>query len=161
MRQDMARLFAQVAEVDAGAGRRGGDGGSAGRGVPGLRDGVRECEGVRDDAPYGSSLRFGPNAVVWVKRRLECRETSCPRKTFTGSVAQVPPRCRVTAGACGGPGRRWRPDGDGCGECGAVVADGASGFAGQAGPGAWLVAAAGSASGDRRAPPGTASLADR
>jgi transposase len=36
-------------------------------------------------------------AVRWVKRRLECREPSCPRKTFTESVAAVPPWCRVTA----------------------------------------------------------------
>ena len=39
----------------------------------------------------------GPVAVRWVKRRLECRQPSCPRKTFTESVAQIPPRCRVTA----------------------------------------------------------------
>ena len=31
-----------------------------------------------------------------MKRRLECREPSCPRKTFTESLVQVPPRCRVT-----------------------------------------------------------------
>lgn len=46
-----------------------------------------------------SDLRHGQDqiAVRWVKRRLECREPSCPRKTFTESVTQVPPRCRVTA----------------------------------------------------------------
>jgi hypothetical protein len=46
-----------------------------------------------------ADLRHGQGqiGVVWVKRRLECREPSCPRKTFTESVVQVPPRCRVTA----------------------------------------------------------------
>ncbi len=46
-----------------------------------------------------ADLRHGQDevAVRWVKRRLECREPSCPGKTFTESVAQVPPRCRVTA----------------------------------------------------------------
>ena len=46
-----------------------------------------------------ADLRHGQDqvAVRWVKRRLECREPSCPRKTFTESLAQVPPRCRVTA----------------------------------------------------------------
>jgi transposase len=46
-----------------------------------------------------ADLRHGQDqvAVRWVKRRLECREPSCPRKTFTESIAAVPPRCRVTA----------------------------------------------------------------
>jgi transposase len=35
-------------------------------------------------------------SVVWVKRRWECRVASCPRRTFTESLAAVPPRCRVT-----------------------------------------------------------------
>ena len=35
--------------------------------------------------------------VVWVKRRWECREPSCPRQTFTESLPGVPPRCRVTS----------------------------------------------------------------
>jgi transposase len=46
-----------------------------------------------------ADLRHGQDqvAVRWVKRRLECQEPSCPRKTFTESLPQVPPRCRVTA----------------------------------------------------------------
>src|SRR5450631_3944570 len=36
-------------------------------------------------------------AVVWVKRRWECRVASCPRKTFTESLPGIPPRCRVTS----------------------------------------------------------------
>jgi transposase len=45
-----------------------------------------------------ADLRHGQDQIVvrWVKRRLECREPSCPRRTFTESLAQVPPRCRVT-----------------------------------------------------------------
>jgi transposase len=35
--------------------------------------------------------------VVWVKRRWECREPSCPRQTFTESLPGVPPRCRLTS----------------------------------------------------------------
>ena len=35
--------------------------------------------------------------VAWVKRRWECREPSCPRKSFTESLPAIPPRCRVTA----------------------------------------------------------------
>jgi transposase len=38
----------------------------------------------------------GQVGVVQVKRRLECREPSCPRKTFTEAAAAVLPRCRVT-----------------------------------------------------------------
>jgi transposase len=32
----------------------------------------------------------------WVKRRWKCRAEECRRRTFTESVPQVPPRCRVT-----------------------------------------------------------------
>jgi len=28
--------------------------------------------------------------VVWVKRRWECRDVSCPRKTFTESLPGIP-----------------------------------------------------------------------
>ena len=38
----------------------------------------------------------GQVSVVQVNGRLECREPSCPRKTFTEAAAAVPPRCRVT-----------------------------------------------------------------
>lgn len=99
------RLFAldgvEVAEVDAEAG--GGrtvwvvtaDRGAAacpGCGTVSAR--VKEYVTTRP-----ADLRHGQDqvAVRWVKRRLECREPSCPRKTFTESVAAVPPRCRVTA----------------------------------------------------------------
>jgi transposase len=34
--------------------------------------------------------------VRWVKRRWKCGNPGCARKTFTESVPQVPPRCRVT-----------------------------------------------------------------
>jgi transposase len=46
-----------------------------------------------------ADLRHGQGqvAVRWVKRRLECREPACPRKSFTESLPAVPPRCRVTA----------------------------------------------------------------
>jgi transposase len=100
-----SRLFAldgvQVAEVDAEAG--------GGRTVWLVTDGPQAaaCPGCGTvsarvkgyvtarpaDLPFGQ----GQVAVVLVKRRLECREPSCPRKTFTEPVAQVPPRCRVTA----------------------------------------------------------------
>jgi transposase len=35
-------------------------------------------------------------AVVWVRRRWECRVASCPRGTFTESLPSIAPRCRVT-----------------------------------------------------------------
>ena len=100
-----SRLFAldgvQVAEVDAEAG--------GGRTVwvvtadpqvaacPGCGTVSQRVKGYVTTRP--ADLRHGQDrvAVRWVKRRLECREPSCPRKTFTESVAQVPPRCRVTA----------------------------------------------------------------
>ena len=100
-----SRLFAldgvQVAEVDAEAG--------GGRTVwvvtadpraaacPGCGTASARVKEHLTTRP--ADLRYGQDqiAVVWVKRRLECREPSCPRKTFTESVPQVPPRCRVTA----------------------------------------------------------------
>ena len=44
-------------------------------------------------------VRRGPDElrVCWVKRRWKCQQERCGRKTFTESVPQVPPRCRVTA----------------------------------------------------------------
>jgi len=71
-----------------------------------------------------ADLRYGqePVGVVWVKRRLECREPACPRKTFTESVAAVPPRCRVTArlrGQAGAPvGDEGRTVAQAARECG-------------------------------------------
>jgi transposase len=43
-------------------------------------------------------VRRGPDRVdlCWVKRRWKCDERGCARKTFTGWVPQVPPRCRIT-----------------------------------------------------------------
>jgi transposase len=32
----------------------------------------------------------------WVKVRRKCENQQCPRKTFTESVPQLPPRCRIT-----------------------------------------------------------------
>ena len=37
-----------------------------------------------------------PVDLRWVKRRWKCQNGKCPRGTFTGSLPQVPPRCRVT-----------------------------------------------------------------
>jgi transposase len=39
----------------------------------------------------------GEMALCLVKRRWECREPDCARKTFTESLPQVPPGCRITA----------------------------------------------------------------
>ncbi|MGH3393296.1 MAG: hypothetical protein ACRDPO_01265 [Streptosporangiaceae bacterium] len=43
-------------------------------------------------------LRQGLNQVQvrWLKRRWKCDAEGCGRKTFTESLPQVPPRCRVT-----------------------------------------------------------------
>jgi transposase len=35
-------------------------------------------------------------AVRWLKRRWKCEDPACGRRTFTESLPQVPPRCRVT-----------------------------------------------------------------
>jgi transposase len=37
-----------------------------------------------------------PVDLCWVKRRLKCVNTACPRKTFTERIAAVPPGRRVT-----------------------------------------------------------------
>ena len=37
-----------------------------------------------------------PVGLCWVKRRLKCVNTACPRKTFTERIAAVPPGRRVT-----------------------------------------------------------------
>jgi transposase len=34
--------------------------------------------------------------LSWLKRRFKCGDGECERKTFTESLSQVPPRCRVT-----------------------------------------------------------------
>ena len=35
--------------------------------------------------------------ACWVKHRWKCLDERCARKTFTESLPQVPPRCRLTA----------------------------------------------------------------
>jgi len=37
-----------------------------------------------------------PVDLRWVKVRRKCGNPQCPRKTFTESLPQVPPRCRIT-----------------------------------------------------------------
>jgi len=98
------RLFAlegtAVAEVDAGAG--------GGRTVWVVTDdlGAAACPGCGTVSAHvkgyvttrPADLRHGRGqiAVVWVKRRWECRSVSCERKSFTESLPAVPSRCRVT-----------------------------------------------------------------
>ena len=43
-------------------------------------------------------VRYGGRKVELIleKRRLECANGDCPRGTFTESVPQVPPRCKIT-----------------------------------------------------------------
>ena len=53
-----------------------------------------------------ADLRQGQVGVVQVKRRLECREPSCPSKTFTEAAAAVLPRCRGRSG-CVSTRRAW------------------------------------------------------
>ncbi len=48
------------------------------------------------DLPYGEE----PLAVRWRKRQYRCREQACPRKAFTESIAEVPPRARLTGRLC-------------------------------------------------------------
>jgi transposase len=44
------------------------------------------------DVPYGPD----PVRLVWHKSRWRCRESACPRLSFTESLPQVPARCRLT-----------------------------------------------------------------
>jgi len=48
------------------------------------------------DLPYGDE----PLAVRWHKRQYRCREAACPRKAFTESVPEIPPRARLTGRLC-------------------------------------------------------------
>jgi len=48
------------------------------------------------DLPYGDE----PLAVRWHKRQYRCLERACPRKAFTESIAEIPPRARVTGRLC-------------------------------------------------------------
>ena len=44
------------------------------------------------DLPYGEA----PLAVRWRKAQYRCQEPRCPRTAFTESIAELPPRARVT-----------------------------------------------------------------
>ena len=51
-------------------------------------------------------VSYGEDAVVleWTKTRWRCRESSCPRGSFTESVPAIPARSRLTCrlrSACG------------------------------------------------------------
>jgi transposase len=59
------------------------------------------------DLPYGQH----PLRLIWRKRRWYCRETSCPRASFTESVAQVPPGARITTRLRRAAGTKVRDDG--------------------------------------------------
>jgi transposase len=48
------------------------------------------------DLPYGEERL----AVRWHKRQYRCREQACPRKAFTESVPEIPPRARLTGRLC-------------------------------------------------------------
>lgn len=60
--------------------------------------------GVLSSARKGSvttrprDVSYGPDPVrlVWHKSRWRCRESLCPRGSFTESLLQVPARCRLT-----------------------------------------------------------------
>ncbi len=44
------------------------------------------------DLGYGEE----PLTVRWHKRQYACKERLCPRKAFTESIAELPPRARVS-----------------------------------------------------------------
>ncbi|MEU9891886.1 ISL3 family transposase [Sphaerisporangium sp. NPDC051011] len=48
------------------------------------------------DLPYGEE----PIEVRWHKRQFSCTEQLCPRKAFTESTAEIPPRARTTGRLC-------------------------------------------------------------
>jgi len=48
------------------------------------------------DLPYGEE----PLAVRWRKRQYRCQEAACPRTAFTESIAEIPPRARLTGRLC-------------------------------------------------------------
>ncbi|MEU7750165.1 ISL3 family transposase [Nonomuraea sp. NPDC049158] len=54
------------------------------------------------DLPYGEQALH----VRWHKRQFACKESLCPRKAFTESVAEIPPRARVTGRLCRAAARR-------------------------------------------------------
>jgi transposase len=58
---------------------------------------VRQYRTTRPrDVPYGEE----PLAVRWRKRQYRCLEEACPRKAFTESIAEIPPRARLTGRLC-------------------------------------------------------------
>jgi transposase len=58
---------------------------------------VKQCRTTRPrDLPYGEE----PLAIRWHKRQYRCREQACPRKAFTESIAEIPPRARLTGRLC-------------------------------------------------------------
>ncbi|MGJ5798190.1 ISL3 family transposase [Streptomyces europaeiscabiei] len=59
------------------------------------------------DLPYGERGLV----LLWHKRRWWCREPTCPRKSFTESVAQIPAGARITARLRQAAGRRVRDAG--------------------------------------------------
>jgi len=75
---------------------------------------VRQYRTTRPrDLPYGEE----PLQVHWHKRQYRCRELACPRKAFTESIAELPPRARLTGRLCRAAARqvasgarcaRWR-----------------------------------------------------
>jgi hypothetical protein len=59
------------------------------------------------DLPYGEhGLEF-----LWHKRRWWCREASCPRKSFTEQIPQIPAGARLTERLRSAAGRRVRDAG--------------------------------------------------
>src|SRR3954447_5333726 len=62
-----------------------------------------EC-GVRSEHPHGwvrtrprdLPVAGRPTALTWTKRRWQCRQTVCPRRTFTEALPQIPSRSRLT-----------------------------------------------------------------
>jgi transposase len=58
---------------------------------------VRQYRTTRPrDLPYGEE----PLAVRWHKRQYRCCEAACPRTAFTESIAEIPPRARLTGRLC-------------------------------------------------------------
>ncbi|MFF4276869.1 helix-turn-helix domain-containing protein [Streptomyces sp. NPDC001536] len=88
-----------------------GRGGCLGQGPPGLRGLRLPREGLAGprprDLPYGE----GRLEFVWHKRRWWCRETACPRRSFTERIEQIPAGARITGRLRAASGRRVRDAG--------------------------------------------------
>lgn len=74
----------------------GGDGRPGAAACPGCKTVSAHVKEYVTTRPADLRHGWGQIGVVWVKRRWECRWPSCPRKSYTESTAQVPPRCRVS-----------------------------------------------------------------